>query len=66
MRQRLAIDADLWETARQYAARQLEIMRVELTAERFDKLVYDLACYPQRVRNLQRKIAKTRAAQQET
>lgn len=51
----LVTDETILEPARQYVRDCLEIMRQELTPEKFDQVVQDVAQYPALLQKLRRK-----------
>jgi hypothetical protein len=60
-RRRLAIDADLLVASQEYVNKQMDVMaqygeRPKLTERELDKLIYDCAAYPQRLRNQVRRV----------
>lgn len=60
---RIPIDPDLWESASEYAHKQIATMRKfgdqpNLSEEQLDTLIYKCAEYPQVVRNLTAKLEK--------
>lgn len=60
----IEIDLDLWKASKAYVLIQIETMRrfgelpKDWGPEMQDKLTYDCAVYPQKIRNMQKKIDK--------
>jgi len=64
----LVIDADIQISAEQYVADQLAILadyndapNPPMTTDERSDLIYEVASYPQKIRNLQKQIEKKRA-----